>query len=271
MNEAAPTYSGPSPWPRLYKDDMMYTPPPETFLLSYRGSISHGTFLPAGEGIDDIDLMGFVFGPREHYLGLSDWGSRGTKEIKEGAYDVVLYEIKKAFRLLLEGNPNILSMLWTKPQHVLVETPAARELIANRDIFVGKHIYNAFAGYASAQAKKMESRDPAELREYLAVTAELKYRGKHPNHKGERLPEGKRETGEAVDCMAWSTDKLLARLAHSQKKGENLGYMERKGNSSYWSTPLTARTPHTSSACFGCRLNFSSPASFRFIGLTLRS
>lgn len=85
--------------------------PPSTFFLGYRGSIAHGCFVPKNDpnSIDDIDLMGFVFGEPRHYFGLHEWGSRGTKEIKQGQYDVVLYEARKAVSLLLQGNPNIMS------------------------------------------------------------------------------------------------------------------------------------------------------------------
>lgn len=221
-------YKGPAPWPRLYDANMvMYSPPPETFYLCRRGSHSHGTFIKATDekSVDDVDLMGFVFGSREHYFGLQDWGYRGTKEVKQGEWDVVLYEARKAVSLLLQGNPNILSMLWVRPMDILLETKASKELIANRHLFVGKHVYAAFAGYAQAQAKKMETRDPGEMREYLAVTAELKSRGQHPNHRGVIFSDDLPDTGEARDAHKWSTDKLKARLASFQKKGENIGYM----------------------------------------------
>jgi hypothetical protein len=220
-------YVGPFPNVELTADGVTFKAPPETFWLAYRGSIAHNMFVPTtdAKGIDDIDLMGFVFGSRENYFGLHEWGSRGTKEIKDGPYDVVLYEIRKAFSLLLQGNPNILSMLWVAPEYTLTQEPAAREIIANRKLFLGKHVYNAFAGYAHQQMQKMETRDPAELRQYLAVTAEMKFRGIHPNHKGDSFPEPVRETGEEKDIAHWDDEKLRAKLAHYQRKGENLGYM----------------------------------------------
>ncbi len=184
-------------------------------------------FIPSTDpkSIDDIDLMGFAFGDERHYLGLTEWGSRGTKELKPGCYDVVLYEIRKAVTLLLQGNPNIVSMLWLSPEHVLIQAEAASRLVANRQLFLGKHIYDAFAGYAHQQLTKMETRDPAALREYLAVTAELKFRGAHPNHVGESFPEPDVSTGEARDARNWDTEKLRSRLRHFHRKGENLGYM----------------------------------------------
>ena len=201
--------------------------PAETFWMAYRGSIAHGMFIPSVDpkSIDDIDLMGFVFGRPENYFGLHEWGSRGTKEIKDGPYDVVLYEIRKAVALLLQGNPNIMSMLWVHGMDTLIREPAAVSLIENRKLFLGKHVYNAFAGYAHQQMIKMETREPGELRQYLAVTAELKFRGAHPNHKGEHFEEPSRDNGESKDVAHWDIERLRSRLEHYQRKGENLGYM----------------------------------------------
>lgn len=208
----------------VYAPDVKVAPPNGTVLLAYRGSISHGMYIPSEDptSIDDIDLMGFVVGSIEHYFGLHEWGSRGTREIKEGKYDCVYYELQKAFSLLLQGNPNIMSMLWLHPQSYLLRMPVAARILDNRQLFVGKHVYNAFAGYAFAQMKKMETREPAELREYLGVTAELKARGLHPNHKGEKIPPPEGHPSEYGD---WSVDVLRQRLASFQKKGENIGYM----------------------------------------------
>lgn len=204
--------------------------PEETFFLGYRGSIAHGMFVPRNDPkcIDDIDLMGFVFGEPRDYIGLHEWGSRGTKEIKRGQYDVVLYEVRKAFSLLLQGNPNIMSMLWLSPQHILIQCDASRRIVENRRIFVGKHVHDAFAGYAHRQLAKMETRDPAELRRYLALTYEAKARGIHPNEKGIVSPypdDYDQHSGDAVNAKSHGNDALLSQLRHFLKKGENLGYM----------------------------------------------
>jgi predicted nucleotidyltransferase len=95
-------------------------------VTGYRGSIAHGLYVPSSDpkSIDDIDIMGFVVAPVENYLGLTEWGSRGTCEYWDGQYDCVFYELRKAVSLLLQGNPNILSMLWLRPEDYLQVTPA---------------------------------------------------------------------------------------------------------------------------------------------------
>lgn len=199
-------------------------------MLAYRGSIAHNMYIPNSDpnSIDDVDLMGIVIGPENCYLGLHEWGSRGTRETKQAQYDCVWYEIRKMISLLLQGNPNVLSLLWVRPEHQLYLNEDGRLLIENRNVFVGKHVYNAFAGYAHAQLEKMETREPAELREYMAVTAEMKFRGIHPNHKGEKFEEPERSAGIAKDVAVWGDEGLLMRLRHYQKKGENIGYLGEK-------------------------------------------
>lgn len=127
-------------------------------LLGYRGSIAHGTWIDPGDefSTDDKDAMGFCVPGLDHYYGLSDYGSRGTVEIVRDPYDIVVYEARKAIRLLAQGNPNVLSMLWL-PEHLYISRTAAGEmLIDRRDLFVGKHVHKAFNGYAVQQFRKME-------------------------------------------------------------------------------------------------------------------
>jgi predicted nucleotidyltransferase len=155
--------------------------PDGMILLGYRGSIAHNMHSPSADSIDDIDLMGFVIGGPEHYFGLHEWGSRGTREIKQGRYDCVFYELRKAVSLLLQGNPNIVSMLWVRQEHYLYRSPEGRQLIENRNLFVGKHVYNSFAGYAHAQLLKMERLTAQEIELIKELRDELRGRGIDPS------------------------------------------------------------------------------------------
>lgn len=135
---------------------------PEIFswsiLTGYRGSHSHGTFVPSTDpnSIDDIDLMSVCIPPIDYYFGLKNFGSRGTKEIKEGEWDIVSYELKKFVSLLMKGNPNVIGMLYLKPEHYLKLEEPGKLLIENRELFNSKEVYHSFLGYAKAQFYKME-------------------------------------------------------------------------------------------------------------------
>lgn len=129
-----------------------------SILHAYRGSIAHGMYVPQSnpDSIDDKDTMAFCVPPLDHYFGLAEFGSRGTQEIKRGEWDIVVYEARKAIRLLAQGNPNVLSMLWLPENMIISTTDAGRHLLEHRDLFVGRHAYKAFVGYAVAQMRKME-------------------------------------------------------------------------------------------------------------------
>lgn len=133
-------------------------PGPDTIMLAYRGSISHGTYVPPDQpnSTDDVDLMGIVIPDETHYLGLREYGSRGTVEIMDDPYDVVLYESRKAISLLMKGNPNIINMLWLADDMYLYKTPAGDYLRSCRNAFVTKAVYKPFRGYAKSQMDKME-------------------------------------------------------------------------------------------------------------------
>ncbi len=128
-----------------------------SILVAYRGSIAHGMFVPSTDphSIDDRDVMAVCIPPVDYYFGLKEFGSRGTQEIKKGEWDIVVYEIKKFIRLLAKGNPNVLSMLWLKPDHYLKLTEIGRRLIDHKHLFVGRHVYHSFSGYAQSQLHRM--------------------------------------------------------------------------------------------------------------------
>lgn len=135
-------------WFKKYSDN--------TILLSYRGSISHGTFVPSSNpnSIDDIDVLGVYINPLSHYLAN---GQKETYDFFEDQWDVVLYEFKKMVHLLANSNPNVLNLLWTREQDFLKKDPLGQQLLDNKQLFVSKKAYYTFMGYAQSQLHKMTS------------------------------------------------------------------------------------------------------------------
>ena len=124
--------------------------------LCWRGSVAHGMYVPKSDpdSIDDKDVMGIYIGPLEHYLG---FGRRDVYEQWEGEWDCVFYELKKFIGLLLNCNPNVLSLLWLKQNGIIYENSLGARLREHRDLFVTRQAYHSFSGYAHAQFKKMIS------------------------------------------------------------------------------------------------------------------
>ena len=124
--------------------------------LCWRGSVAHGMYVPQSDpdSIDDKDVMGLYIAPLEHYLG---FGREDVYEKWEGEWDCVFYELRKFVNLLLNCNPNVLSLLWLKPNGIIYENAYGTRLREHRDLFVTKKAYHSFSGYAHAQFKKMIS------------------------------------------------------------------------------------------------------------------
>ncbi|OGM09269.1 hypothetical protein A2Z67_05000 [Candidatus Woesebacteria bacterium RBG_13_36_22] len=123
-------------------------------LSGYRGSIAHGTYLPSNKpnSTDDKDVMGIFIAPKNHYLG---FGKREVYERQVQEWDIILYELRKFVGLLLKCNPNVMMMLWLPEKYYLSRNKYGQLLIDNRDIFVSKHAYHSFSGYAYGQFKRM--------------------------------------------------------------------------------------------------------------------
>lgn len=128
---------------------------------AYRGSYAHNTRLNPTDKffIDDVDTMGVCVPSKDYYLGLRTFHSSGTQEIKEGAWDIVVYEAKKAISLLAGGNPNILSLLWMGEDKYINVTGAGQLLLDNRELFSSKKIHKAFVGYGYGQLHKMTNQN----------------------------------------------------------------------------------------------------------------
>ena len=128
-----------------------------SILSCYRGSIAHGMYITNSDpnSIDDKDAMYVIVPHIQYYFGLRTYGSQGTREIKRDEWDIVVYEARKFINLLMQGNPNVLMALWLEPNFYIKITPAGQLLIDHREVFVGKHVYRSFVGYAHGQLHRM--------------------------------------------------------------------------------------------------------------------
>jgi len=124
---------------------------PRVGLAGYVGSLAHGT---AGDVIDDIDLYGAFVAPPAHYYGLTQLDHVVRVGVVD-RYDFALYELRKFIRLLLKGNPNVLSLLWLPQNLYVMRDGWGQRLLDNRDLFMSKMLYKTFGGYAHAQLQKM--------------------------------------------------------------------------------------------------------------------
>lgn len=126
-------------------------PPPQTLLpyVIYRcvvGSRAYGL----DDSASDTDRRGMYLPPAALH-----WSLAGLPEqLEDRATDECYWEIQKFLTLALKANPNVLECLYTP----LVEsaTPLAQELLAARDMFLSRQIYQTYNGYVMSQFKRME-------------------------------------------------------------------------------------------------------------------
>jgi hypothetical protein len=84
------------------------------------------------------------------------WSLYGVPEqLDYNATEEVYWEAQKFVVLALKANPNVLECLYTP----LVEsaTPLANELLAIRDKFLSKMVYQTYNGYVLSQFKKLQA------------------------------------------------------------------------------------------------------------------
>jgi len=115
----------------------------------YRCVVGSRAFGLAGED-SDVDRRGVYLPPAD-----LQWSLYGAPEqLENEATQECYWELRKFLILALKANPNILECLYTP----LVETaaPIAQELLAMREIFLSKLVYQTYNGYVMSQFKKLE-------------------------------------------------------------------------------------------------------------------
>jgi predicted nucleotidyltransferase len=114
----------------------------------YRCVVGSRAFGLAGDE-SDTDRRGVYLPPAD-----LQWSLYGAPEqLENEATQECYWELRKFLILALKANPNILECLYTP----LVETatPIAQELLAMREIFLSKLVYQTYNGYVMSQFKKL--------------------------------------------------------------------------------------------------------------------
>lgn len=107
------------------------------------GSLAYGLALPHS----DTDIKGVFILPRAEYYGLTFSG-----QINDATNDEMYYEIKKFIELLWKNNPNILELLSTPEDCILLRHPIM-DLI-KPEMLLSRLCNQTFSQYAYAQIKK---------------------------------------------------------------------------------------------------------------------
>ena len=123
--------------------DDVYTGKSGLLLECISGSRAYGLDTPQS----DTDIRGIFCLPRHEFYGL-DY----TPQVANESNDIVYYELKRYFELLVRNNPNILELLSTPADSVLYKHPILNRI--KPEMFLSKLCLQTFAGYALTQVKK---------------------------------------------------------------------------------------------------------------------
>lgn len=136
------------------------------------GEINDATQVMAKHGLFDRVIFRCVIGSRAY--GLDDensdidrrgiylptanlhWSLYGVPEqLENDATQEVYWELQKLFVLALKANPNVLECLYSPM--VETATPLAKEILAEKEIFLSKVVFQTYSGYVASQFKKMQT------------------------------------------------------------------------------------------------------------------
>jgi len=107
------------------------------------GSRAYGLEIPTS----DTDIKGVFVLPKERFYGLEY-----IPQVANETNDEVYYELGRYIELLNKNNPNILELLATPEDKILVKHPIMEKI--KPALFLSKKCKDTFSGYALTQIKK---------------------------------------------------------------------------------------------------------------------
>lgn len=131
------------------KDYQFLNNVPNLAYLTVAGSRSYGTNTPNS----DTDVRGFFMNPLDDILGMSE----GKGQYEDKTTDTVIYSFRKFVKLVADCNPNVVELLGTRPSERIYTTPVFKNVVANKNLFLSKKAFYSFAGYATAQLRRLEN------------------------------------------------------------------------------------------------------------------
>lgn len=117
------------------------------------GSHAYGL---AHEG-SDVDVRGVYILPTEVFLGLAvRIPTKAPQTLSTKLPDATWYELGHFCHLGLQANPNILELLYTDSNDILVTSPTGEVLRELRRAFLSRRIGVAYGGFAVGQRKRLK-------------------------------------------------------------------------------------------------------------------
>lgn len=135
-----------------------------TVYVTLHGSQAYGL----ANQFSDVDVKGICLPPKEVEYNLYHRFEQAEnspalearlahlKNPNNPKFESTVYSLRKFFLLAAEVNPNIIELLFTDPSGQFVVNKPMDVLLEKRNLFLSNKARYTFAGYACAQAKKIE-------------------------------------------------------------------------------------------------------------------
>lgn len=112
------------------------------------GSRAYGT----NNEDSDHDRAGIMIPGKEYFLGL-----KRVEQYQDFETDRVIYNLRKALKLMMDNNPNMLDLLWAPERCIIKTTEHWDKIQENRDLFLSKKVRYTYSGYAIAQLRRIKT------------------------------------------------------------------------------------------------------------------
>jgi uncharacterized protein len=125
-----------------------------TIFLAIAGSHSYGLNTPES----DIDEIGVTIPTNSYLLGIHKFEQANKFKDENGnKVDKTIYDIRKAIQLIIDNNPNMLSMLFYPERCIKRIEPDWQKFLDIRSSFLSKKTRYSFQGYAFAQLERIKT------------------------------------------------------------------------------------------------------------------
>jgi len=129
--------------------------------LTRAGSYSYGTNIEES----DIDIRGFYLDSVDELLSISSYNIAGDI-INIKYQDTVLYSIRKFLSLCLLNNPNILELLGTRKEDIIIDHELNKYYRQNIDMILSKRAYFQYKGYINSIQKEINKLGYQNIKSY---------------------------------------------------------------------------------------------------------
>ncbi|MCB1217708.1 nucleotidyltransferase domain-containing protein [bacterium] len=110
------------------------------------GSHAYGTETETS----DVDIRGIFGVSAQDYLALA----APPEQLADDRNDITYYSLRRFIELAATANPNIIELLYSPVDCILLDSPAMQLLRERRSLFITRQAYDSHLGYARAQISK---------------------------------------------------------------------------------------------------------------------